>query len=588
MKLTWLAKYDDHASMGILSQRVIEKLTSDVSCKSIIGESKTTNKLINDLLEKPINSDIGIMFAYPDIIHELNPYKIKVIYTGVDTTGGIPNFSENINKADYILTPSNRSKEMMINLGVKKPIFVFKHGIDPNIFTYKDRIKKDKFRFLYVGECSDRKGIFQLLTSFISLYGNNNNVELYIKSNSDMIFYNGDEIRNIINKYSNIIWDINNNGHDEMINLYQNSHAYIYPSRADTFGMTLLEAMACGLPIISTDLPGASEIIDGRYYKIDSNMTPVMNHPWMLGEWGEPLIDSIKTQMDYVYNNYDFIINSGDLKTNSDYIRNNYSWGKIVNDFEENILTKFKKPTKVITMLTSYNRPHHIESVINSLKMIREDGIINDVYIIDNTEIDKEETVNTIKNNIDEHFKLHISDFNLGQRGSLLQLLEDVNIDEYDFIQFTDQDNIFNEKISVYCNILYDFPSYYIATGYMSKEHPERNWINSDYGFLCGKRTCRAGHMIMKVDYLKSLLPIHLDSQFNKWYNSSWNAGLDWEILAWNPNACGRITPEYQDVVLCVPGGVLHKGYDSTMYDWDVENNEYSLDELIIMRKQGK
>ena len=30
------------------------------------------------------------MFAYPDMVGELNNFKNKVIYTGVDTTGGIP------------------------------------------------------------------------------------------------------------------------------------------------------------------------------------------------------------------------------------------------------------------------------------------------------------------------------------------------------------------------------------------------------------------------------------------------------------------------------------------------------------------
>jgi hypothetical protein len=46
----------------------------------------------------------------------------------------------------------------------------------------------------------------------------------------------------------------------------------------------------------------------------------------------------------------------------------------------------------------------------------------------------------------------------MGQRGALLQLLDSVNIDDYDFIQFTDQDNIMNEPISTYTNILFENP----------------------------------------------------------------------------------------------------------------------------------
>ena len=175
--LTWLAKFDDYASMGILSQRVIENFKNvDVSCKPIIGETETDNQLIIDAIKKETNHELGIMFSYPDMYPQLDEFKTKVIYTGVDTTRGITNFANNANKVDYLLTPSNISKERMEKLGVTKPIFVFPHGIDPNKFKYTERVKSNIFKFLYVGECSDRKGIFQLLDAFISEFNNNEKV----------------------------------------------------------------------------------------------------------------------------------------------------------------------------------------------------------------------------------------------------------------------------------------------------------------------------------------------------------------------------------------------------------------------------
>ena len=117
----------------------------------------------------------------------------------------------------------------------------------------------------------------------------------------------------------------------------------------------------------------------------------------------------------------------------------------------------------------------------------------------------------------------------------------------------------------------------------MSKEHPELGWRKTKYGNLCEKTTIRAGHMFMRSSYIKSLLPIHLDSQFGEKHNSSWYGGLDWEITHWNSNAVGR--HRYgEKFVLCVPGGVLHKGVDSTFSDWPVEENEYSLEELNKLR----
>ena len=92
--------------------------------------------------------------------------------------------------------------------------------------------------------------------------------------------------------------------------------------------------------------------------------------------------------------------------------------------------------------------------------------------------------------------------------------------------------------------------------------------------------------MFMGLISFKSLFPIHLDGQYGQPHNSSWNAGLDWELQYWNKNGLGRRSEN--NFILCLPGGVLHKGVDSTMYDWPVEENEYSLEELIKLRNQIK
>ena len=586
-RLTWLAKFDDFSSMGILSQRMLEQLdkTIDLSCKPIIGNTTTTNPLIHSFVDKQSPNELGIMFAYPDSIGHLSDFKTKVIYTGVDTTGEAGNFVTNGNQADFFLTPSNISKNRIKNMGITKPIFVVPHGIDPKIFNYTPRIKGDKFKFLYIGECSDRKGIFHTLDAFINLFKNNNNVELHIKSNSDMLFYNSRDVKNIIEKHNNIFWHISNDGHDKVMDLYRSCHAYVYPSRGDSFGMTLLEAIACGLPTISTSEPGATELIKGKYYNVSTKSVPVKNHPWFLGNWGEPNLKDLIKHMKHVHDNYDSIIKSNVLKENSDYIIENYSWEKIASNFKNDVLPKLIKPTKVLTLLTSYDRPHHIKNVINSLKDIQEHGIINDIYIVENSHPEyKNEALKTIKENINKQFKVHNSEFNMGQRAAMLQMFDDMNIDDYDFIQFTDQDNLFVEPISTYCNILNQYPDKYVATGYMSKEHEELGWIESKFGRLNEKRACRAGHMVMRVKDIKNMMPIHLDRMHNDSYvNSSWNAGLDWELTYWNPKSPG--SQGKQKFVLCVPGGVLHKGIDSTMYDWPVEENEYRLEELIELRK---
>jgi hypothetical protein len=468
-------------------------------------------------------------------------------------------------------------------MGVTKPIFVFPHGIEKNEFTYKPRVIGDKFKFLYVGECSDRKGIFHLLRAFTELYKNNPNVELHLKSNTAMLFYGGNEVQKYVDENSNIFWDKSDTGHERTLELYNECHAYVYPSRADTFGMTILEAMGCGLPVISTSEPGATELVKGMYYETPTKEVPVVGHPWMTGNWGEPDIRVLMNQMLTLQQNYNTLVTPEKLIEISEFVNENYCWEKITQNFENNILPKLTKEIKIITLLTSYKRPHHIKNIINCLKDIRENGYTNDIYIVDNTNDDsKEEVTKVINENIDDKFTLYSSSFNLGQRGALLQMLDDINIDDYDFIQFTDQDNLLLEPLSTYCNILNENQDIFFATGYMSKEHGELDWRDTRFGNLCEKRSLRAGHMFMRVSDLKSLFPIHLDSQYGQPHNSSWYAGLDWEVSYWNPKSPGKTTNE--NFVLCVPGGVLHKGVDSTFYQWDVDANEYTLDELIKLR----
>ena len=59
---------------------------------------------------------------------------------------------------------------------------------------------------------------------------------------------------------------------DDLVSLYRSADAFVFPSHIETFGIALVEAMAAGLPIITTDGPGCQDIIeDGQW----GDMVPV-------------------------------------------------------------------------------------------------------------------------------------------------------------------------------------------------------------------------------------------------------------------------------------------------------------------------
>jgi glycosyltransferase involved in cell wall biosynthesis len=51
---------------------------------------------------------------------------------------------------------------------------------------------------------------------------------------------------------------------DELAIIMQHSAVLVLPSRAESFGMVLVEALACGTPVVATRCGGPEDIVDDR------------------------------------------------------------------------------------------------------------------------------------------------------------------------------------------------------------------------------------------------------------------------------------------------------------------------------------
>jgi glycosyltransferase involved in cell wall biosynthesis len=49
--------------------------------------------------------------------------------------------------------------------------------------------------------------------------------------------------------------------HAELGGIYANADVFVFPSRTDTFGLVLIEAMACGLPVAAFPVPGPLDVV---------------------------------------------------------------------------------------------------------------------------------------------------------------------------------------------------------------------------------------------------------------------------------------------------------------------------------------
>jgi glycosyltransferase involved in cell wall biosynthesis len=158
--------------------------------------------------------------------------------------------------ADRVMVLSRIAKQSMVEEGIPAEKVLVNHcGV--NLTAFKPGRKfDDVFRVIQCGGIHQRKGVQYLLKAFTELK----------LPNSELWFIGGgletSSLRPIIEKYS--ADNIHFKGtypQRELHKLYAQGSVFVLASIADGFGMVVLQAMACGLPVIVTDHVGAAEIV---------------------------------------------------------------------------------------------------------------------------------------------------------------------------------------------------------------------------------------------------------------------------------------------------------------------------------------
>lgn len=133
----------------------------------------------------------------------------------------------------------------------KKPLEVIYNGIDTQRFRPIDEVDRDRpLRVLFVGNPTRRKG-FHLLAEFAE----------QLPDGVELAFTSGlrDEVVKTAHKR---LVSLGHVSYSEMHRLYQNADILLFPAYREGFGLCVAEAMASGLPVVSTNCSAIPELID--------------------------------------------------------------------------------------------------------------------------------------------------------------------------------------------------------------------------------------------------------------------------------------------------------------------------------------
>lgn len=187
--------------------------------------------------------------------------------------------SLSIKKSQIVIFPSTKARIDAEKSGIviKRSEVVY-HGINKEIFYPRNEdemsqqcAKKyglDKF-ILYVSHIQRYKNFLELIKAFVLLRGKiDDNIQLVFAGRCfDEEYYKEMEAFIKENRYENQIIFLGNVPYEELPFLYSACKIFVYPSTCESFGMTLVEAMACGAPILASRMEPMTEICaDAAFY----------------------------------------------------------------------------------------------------------------------------------------------------------------------------------------------------------------------------------------------------------------------------------------------------------------------------------
>lgn len=163
-----------------------------------------------------------------------------------------------IELADWFIAASSFTAESVIYCGRdKSSIQIIPYGIDTSSFCLQPDNCRSKgiLNILFVGHIDYNKGVHYLLEALDKFDSVSIKLDMYGVYHSDSdIFIEGVKKSNV--HFHGFVTP------DRLGDIYKEADVFIFPTTNDGYGFVVLEAMACGVPVLCSTNAGACELIE--------------------------------------------------------------------------------------------------------------------------------------------------------------------------------------------------------------------------------------------------------------------------------------------------------------------------------------
>jgi glycosyltransferase involved in cell wall biosynthesis len=207
------------------------------------------------------------------------------------------------NRCDLVIVPSKSIVKELRKHKFTKPIKVLSNGVDLKNFSPKKNYRNGKvFKIIHIGRVGFEKNIDVIIRSFNLLLKEKENVSLKIVGDGPAT----NSLKNLAKSLglSHKIKFVGYMSGKKLVNEYKSGDVFVAASTMETQGLTILEAMSCGLPVIGVNKYAIPDLVKHNVNgyvaepfddkKIKEYMVKLIDNPHLLKKFGKKSVDIAK------------------------------------------------------------------------------------------------------------------------------------------------------------------------------------------------------------------------------------------------------------------------------------------------------